>query len=80
LSFSLGATLQLHGDPDNVRMGSIEGVAIVRGRVATYRDADQTTRCEVTFVRTSGGLVVHTSGCAGYGGMGVTFDGAFRKE
>ena len=76
-SFYIGATLQLGDDPGNVRVGEIEGTAGIRGGLAVYRDED--SECQVTFARVADRVVVSAFDCADMGGMGVRFDGEFRK-
>lgn len=76
-SFAIFASLQL-SDPDNFRLGEIEGQAAIRADTAVYRHED--TKCEVTFSRKGARLVVATSAeCVEMGGMAVTFDGDFQK-
>jgi hypothetical protein len=58
-----------------MHMGEIEGTALRKGGVATYRDPD--SECKVTFRQRMEWLVVTTAGCASMGGMGVVFDGEF---
>ncbi len=59
-------------------VGTIEGKAqIVSGSVAQYKDAD--TGCAVKFTVQGEVMQITTDGCEGMGGMGVVFDGTFKR-
>jgi uncharacterized protein len=60
-------------------LGQFEGMAVRNAADAVYQDEE--TKCEVRFSPGSDYLIVLTSSeCSMMGGMGVTFDGEFRKE
>jgi uncharacterized protein len=84
-NFTLAATLALSGRPItaddfNYRMGQVDGVAVTRAGTAVYRDAD--SKCSVTFIRLDATrLIVDTSSeCALMAGVGVTFNGEYRRR
>lgn len=59
--------------------GEISGKALFNNSKAVYRDPD--TNCQVTFSLSSGVLSIETSPeCSSQGGLGVVFDGNFRKR
>lgn len=65
---------------NGAHMGEISGVARFKGGDAVFREPQRDGGCEVLFSMKGENIEIGTTeDCGRYGGMGVTFDGVYRK-